>query len=107
MGLKLTQMHQKVAIKDSESNTRKDVKIFHHPSMKARLKQGFSKGVAAVSRIDPVLGSNVLETWKDWRLAETDIHDKFDKLTSLDQYVEIRVRDIGYPYVCYFRGSES
>ncbi|KAJ5455794.1 uncharacterized protein N7458_004058 [Penicillium daleae] len=88
-----------VAIKDSESNTRKDVNIFHHPSMKVRLKQAFSKGVAAVSRIDPILGPSVLETWKDWRLAETDIRGNFFKWTSLDQYVEVRVRDIGYPCV--------
>jgi hypothetical protein len=93
---KLTWMYEQVSVKDSERNTRQDVHIFQCPSMKARLKYAFSKAVAAIKEIDPILGTRVLDTWKDWRLAETDIRGNFDEQT-LEEYVKARDREIGYP----------
>lgn len=89
----------KMLVKESEPNNRKELDIFQRTDIKARLKQTFSKGVAIVNEIDPVLGPEVFETWKAWRLAETNIQSKFEEYKSLDEYVEARIHDIGYPYI--------
>lgn len=85
-------------MKDSESNTREEVDFFQKADVTARLKQAFSKAVATLNEIDPVLGPEVLEKWKVWRLAETNVMSKFEEYTSLDEYVQDRVDDVGYPY---------
>lgn len=84
-------------MKTSESNVRKNLEQFQHSAWKTRVKQAFSKGISKLIDIDPVLGPDVLEQWKVWRISETDIRGSFNKYKTVDEYIEERILEIGYP----------